>query len=563
MWLISTGKTVVRDGKTYFATKYTKNVMDKKCGDAGPWFEKQETIALINEKEPMSANSACFFNDSSIAHSGCRIKNAVISNDTEISGDIEICNCSFSGVTLTADERSSTTKERIISSTKITSESKFKAMVFIHDDATIRIERTEIYQTSSKRPSYKKALINIFEGYVIIKDSVIRSSGGGIYCDNTCLKICDSKILENSKIELRDGEDSRIFNSTVDANLVGSGFYFDDSHVDGNLSVSCDAKGLTFISSEINGYPTISVLKMGMYFNNTKISGSPSITLSGAKCYDVSFESCKISDNAKIESCGVELCFETFNKTTFSDDCFVKDAQTISSNISGKSFVYGAVLNACNISGNAIVGAELDKTLLPYFLASKIHLISRTIRNLYDFYIVKILDEFFFGFMDSKVYGINRNFVLNEVNFDEVQDSVEASARACPDFPLSDFSDEDYNLAYKRIFINSISGSISLLHDEYKKNFKTTYIVRTLVACSIMRIFSLYSFHSSKIENIDYSPLDDFSQYFSTHSSFDIASRKTKGISKDFRIIPYLIDKKPDSLSAFFDEDKKIDGVVI
>lgn len=574
MWLIPTGKTMIRDGKTYFATRYTEDVMDRKRGNPGPWFEKKETIDMINERNPMSADNTCFFNDDSIAFDGCKMRDTTISGRTEISGDIEIKSCLFSGLTLNASERHDPTTKRIISETTIethknhdesnTEISYLKAMVFIHSESSICIERSKLYQTDSQMPySSKKALICVFDGGLIIKDSFIESNGGGIYCDQTCLKVYDSKILENSKIELRDGEDSKILNSTVDAHLMGSGFYIDESHIEGKFTVFNDAKGLTFIKSKVENFPKINVEKMGMYFNNTTISGTPSITLSGLKCYDVSFESCTISDNAKIESCGVELCFETFSRTTFGDDCYVKDAQTISSNICGRAFVYGVILNTCNVSGNAIVGAELDKTPLPYSLASKINLSKKNIRNFYDLYIIKVVENFYFGFMDYEVYGINKNFVFNKVDFSEVQDSVEAGVMACQDFPLRHLSGKDYDMAYQRLVINSISKSISLLKKEFQRNLKVTSIVRNLVYCSIMRIFTLFSWYSDKVENVDYSSLNSFKQYIAQHASVNISKKEITGLSKDFTVIPSIINKIPEPLSFFFDKNKKIDGVVI
>lgn len=545
-------------GKTFLSTRYTKDCLDKHKGDPCFFVDNPRVVELLNKFPPASADDTSFLSGNSSVHSGCKLKNTTIFDST-ISGAIEISDTSLRYSKIVVPQKRSEGKTFLVSKTSIEGEANCLARIIANgSSSSIVITDSNIQQSAKGKSLSRSVMIHVEDGVLHIKKSFVGAMEHGIYLSKTNLTMFKTNIFQSAKIDLQNGRFSSVVDSEVSGFLTGHGFYIQKSRICGNIYVSGTSKGISITNSTFRGQPKVVVSDNKLLLSNTKIEGDASIKLPLGRGNDVCFEKCILKDKAIVIAVGRPGQTRLFDKTTFSGDCYVTDSVCLESEISGNAIINGASLSYCKIGGDAIIGAEIDGKLLPFNIADGISLCGKELKNVCDFYILKVESSKYYAFFEYKVFLLTPKVKFVECNFSKIYESAQKDVVSLPEFPIKNFEGD-----YSKIIINSRSSIVALLKDEYKSNFAITNLLGNALYCAVLKMCVIVKKQSEgKGVGFDFEIIERINTYVLKNSVLDISKKEISGVSKTFKIVPEIVDSMPTSIMNWF-ATRKLDGVVI
>ena len=572
-WIELTGKKTIHNGKEYYATQYSRDVLNdlcgKHCGDPCVYVERKETVHDLNYKNPFSADDSCFFDDDSIASNGCVLKNVTLKNGASINGDVSVYDSELDNAEIETEPQHSKVTARIFSDAKIVGRAKSKLTILIKGkNTTVYVSDTEIVQNEfSEKEKLAEdisfgpiSVVSVVRGKLEILNSKITATRQSIAVKGSNVSIQNCEITNSSICVSNFDKESEFIDSKINANFSGHGFFVCNSTIAGSFFVDSCANGLVINDSVFSGEPIVGVHGKELRFWKTKTSGKINVTKKITSKFNSSFDCCDILDDTQIVTSGIDSWLPTFKNTTFKENCLIDDAVIKGSTISGHAFVFEVSLDNCKIGGDAIVGAEIDNTRLPAELASRISLNNKEINSILDFYIIKAAKNYYFAFLGNEAYVINEKVCVNKCNFKRLCDDAARDAVSKEDFPLSDMSTDVYD-TMDNVFTNSKEKVCNILKDDPDKS-KRENLLNNLVDCTILGALLLFIWFSDNICNVDYSKLEEIKKYIDKNSLYDFSKKKMFGLSSAFTIVPMLVIEKPFAISDWFENNKKVEGFV-
>ena len=546
-------------GKTFLSTRYTKDCLDKHKGDSCFYVDNPRIVELLNKFPPASADNTSFLSGNSSVHSGCKLKNATIFGSV-ISGAIEISDSSLRYSKVSVPQERSESKTFLISKTSMEGEANCLArIIVVGSSSSIVITDSNIQQSAKDKSVSRSVMIHVEDGTLSIKKSFVGAMEYGICVSKTNFTMFKTNVFQSAKIDLQNGRFSSVVNSDVSGFLLGHGFNIQKSRICGNIYAARNSKGISITNSTFRGNPQIVVSDKKLLISNTKIEGDASIKLPLGGDNNVCFEKCILKDKAVVTAVGRSDQTRLFDRTTFSEDCYVADSVCLECEISGNAIVNGASLSYCKIGGDAIIGAEIDGQLLPSSIADGISLCGKELKNVCDFYILKVESSKYYAFFEYKVFLLTPKVKFVECSFSKIYESAQKSVISLPEFPIRNFEGD-----YSKIIINSKSSIVALLKDKYKNNFAITNMIGNMLYCSILRFCVLIQKQSEgRSLGFDFEVIERVNKYVLENSILNISKKEIGRVKDSFKIVPEIIDEKPASIASWFAPGKKIDGVVI
>ena len=560
-WLKLSDKKQKKMGdKLYFATEYTRNVLDKNAGDPCAYVEDADSVGEFNNSLPFSANETCFIGKGCSVSDGCVLKNAAISGNSIIKGDIDIFNSTLINVEIYAGKKNKDISRRINNST-IFAEKNMSAKIKIEGPESALIVSDSHVSLTSKLSRKQNALLLCVDlgGFLTISDSDIKLSKYGISVHKNNLEISNTNMYEGSGIDVFAGDRCSIARSELYGEVFGHGLYIADSTIEGKILVESHARSFSSISSNILGNSKICLSGGWLCIENTDVSDFATIKLKDS-CDDiVVITDCKVKGFATMEYYKVKPVPRECNNTVFSESCIVRDARCFNSNISGNAYVYGVTVDKCWISGNARIGADVESVDIPYDISSKTVVKGHEISGILDFYSIKIHDNKYATFDSRSSYISDEHGLLSGEDVSSFYLKKVDDVKQIESFVFNNI----LNFSYGTFFEDSVKESMRFIIAHNKNYNKIKEFVSSLVYCSIIKL--LISFSVDNPDDIGLNPamLDEFNSYVSKYLKFDISSTHFVNYDKNIIVFPKLIENIPNTISSWFDKADTHNGFTI
>jgi hypothetical protein len=290
-WIELTGEKTIHNGKEYYATRYSRDVLNnlcgKHCGDPCIYVERKETVHDLNYKNPFSADDSCFFNDDSIASNGCVLKNVTLKNGASINGDVSLYDSELDNAEIETEPQHSKATARIFSGVKILGKAKPKLTILIKGkNTTVYVSDTEIVQNDfSEEEKIAEELsfgtfsvVSVVRGKLEILNSKITATRQTIAIKGSEASIQGCEITNSSICVSNSDKKSEFIDSKINANFSGHGFFISSSTIAGSFFVDSCANGLIIDDSVFSGEPIVGVHGKELRFFGTKASGKINVT---------------------------------------------------------------------------------------------------------------------------------------------------------------------------------------------------------------------------------------------------------------------------------------------
>lgn len=560
MWVQATGNTIKKNGKMYFETKYIKSVLDRKEGDYCFYAETEDVIRRHNFYMPISADRTCFIDDDCTVTGGAKLSNVSVSGSSFISGEIDINDSEICNTIIEIKDPKSKGVERKISFSKIFGTKNTKAKLRVEGKrSSIVILGSVLIQKESEERTCKDQMINIRMGNLYMENSSFSTLKETITVRHSRLKIYNSEILQDAKIVIEEGKMSKIVKSKISGLLQGHSIKMVDSIFNGVSYVCREADGLELINSVVEDRANITIKRKKLSLLKTKMSHFARLIVRRECINNVVFDSCIIRDNATIKTEGNENAEKIAERTTFMDRCDVNNAMLFDCLVKDDANINGIAMFSSEISGNAIVGAEIDGTPIPTAIASQIILSDKNIKSVTDLYIVKVAELYYYAFMGDKVYKITTGKMFEECSLYKEYKALFEQAEKTKGFPYFVFEKGP-----QKILENSNCKAISFLNENKKNELNTCSFVRNFVYCSLLKLFvsfirNDYGTPTWKEKQI----AQTFESYAKKNFVFDFSKKKAIGLGKDFQITPIMFFAKPMSIAEWFNNGTANTGFVV
>ena len=560
MWIQATGNTIKKSGKTYLETKYTQSVLDRKEGDYCFYAETEDVIRRHNFYMPISADRTCFIDDDCTVTGGAKLSNVSVSGFSFISGEIDINDSEFCNTIIEIKDPKSKGIERKISFSKILGTQNTKAKILIVGKrSSIVIFGSVLTQKESEEKTHKGPMINIQMGNLHMENSSFSTLKDTIIVRHSRLKIYDSEILQDARIVIEDGKMSKVVKSKISGLLQGHSIKMVDSIFNGVSYVCREADGLELINSVVEDRANITIKRKKLCLLKTKMSHFARIIVTKECINNVVFDSCVIRDKATISTEGNENAEKIAERTTFMDRCDVNNAMLFDCLVKDDANINGITMFSSVISGNAIVGAEIDKTPIPFPLASQIVLSEKKFETITDLYVVKIAELYYYAFMDNKAYKITAGKIFEECSLDKEYEIIFKQAKKTKGFPNFVFEKGP-----QKILENSNCKAISFLNENKKNELNTCSFVRNFVYCSLLKLFVSFARNDYGTPTWQEKQVaQTFESYATKNFVFDFSKKEAIGVGKDFQITPIMFFAKPISITEWFKQGMANTGFVV
>ena len=523
MYLEFTNESIFYDGEELFATKYTKNVGEKKIGDYGCYAAKD--VQFPDEPCTFDINTKILSGCS--VGGGCVINNSIIGRNSFVQGSFKIESSKIINTRLIMNGRKKDINDFVIivgSEIESTTESPFdffcgdttKAMIFcsklllsvIRSDSTISIASPNIKMTIyESNVEFKSGKINLTENSIleIYKSSVM-------YPHILSKRTVSVKIKKSncSKITII-GTNIKIQNSTFTGSILS---YASD------VSVSIKNSEVDFGSET-----TIEKSNTSINISSSELKGIHGITVTKGtsfSVYSMIIKQSKILNGVKMS--GGTLDSVLIDKSNVSGSVRLEDATLKQCDISGDgSEFYFCRLMSCKVSKQNIIGRDI------YFnktdILKRVNICNFDLDESFCFEVFPFAENMFIARYKDKTY-ISRTNYLREISFPYgITDIIGEYAKEKDIFPINIQANWEYivenstNIVYENISVGC-------------RNHLLKETIRYTVFAEIIKIMEIY-FSNLKCKNIDKT-----GEKIKEQCSFDILNKKFVCLNNDTVFVP-------------------------